>query len=156
MGVNAKESLQLKQQALSNYMFYLAFENTNERGYVTEKVFDALIAGVVPVYLGSSVDCKLLMPHPKAAIYFDDFKSVAALSEYLAYLTRNGTAYEEHRAWRHVFNQQTQSALFQKSWPCRLCEWVVEHTKNEQKILTRSVVQGGDGKSVAPKCPSMK
>ena len=29
----------------SRYRFYLAFENTNEEGYVTEKVYDALDAG---------------------------------------------------------------------------------------------------------------
>ena len=49
VGRTAKESLELKRDAISHYMFYLAFENTYERGYVTEKVFDALIAGVVPV-----------------------------------------------------------------------------------------------------------
>ena len=49
VGGTAQESLQLKREAIAHYMFYFAFENTYERGYVTEKVFDALIAGVVPV-----------------------------------------------------------------------------------------------------------
>ncbi len=35
----------------NRYLFYFAFENTIEPGYVTEKVFDALNAGVVPVYV---------------------------------------------------------------------------------------------------------
>ena len=52
VGRTAKESLEMKREAISQYMFYLAFENTYERGYVTEKVFDALIAGVVPVSMG--------------------------------------------------------------------------------------------------------
>jgi len=34
-----------KVEALSHYLFYLAFENTVEEGYVTEKVFDGLSAG---------------------------------------------------------------------------------------------------------------
>ena len=34
-----------KGEALRRYRFYLAFENTNEEGYVTEKVYDALDAG---------------------------------------------------------------------------------------------------------------
>ena len=38
---------------MRRYKFYLAFENTNEPGYVTEKVYDALDAGVIPVYLGA-------------------------------------------------------------------------------------------------------
>lgn len=39
--------------ALRRYQFYLAFENTCEQGYVTEKVYNALDAGIVPVYLGA-------------------------------------------------------------------------------------------------------
>ena len=38
-----------KGEALRRYRFYLAFENTNEQGYVTEKVYDALDAGMYPV-----------------------------------------------------------------------------------------------------------
>jgi Glycosyltransferase family 10 (fucosyltransferase) C-term len=38
-------NLQLKRKTISNYLFHLAFENTYEAGYVTEKVFDALYAG---------------------------------------------------------------------------------------------------------------
>jgi glycoprotein 3-alpha-L-fucosyltransferase len=45
----ALEVLQAKRKAIAHYQFYLAFENSYERGYVTEKVFDALIAGIVPV-----------------------------------------------------------------------------------------------------------
>lgn len=56
VGRTAKETLEMKREAISQYMFYLAFENTYERGYVTEKVFDALIAGVVPVRWSSCVN----------------------------------------------------------------------------------------------------
>lgn len=51
---NDEENLRLKRETIGKYMFYLAFENTIESGYVTEKVFDALIAGTVPIYLGSA------------------------------------------------------------------------------------------------------
>ena len=132
-GRSEQQNLLYKQQAISHYMFYLAFENTYERGYVTEKVFDALIAGVVPVYLGPSIDCQPLLPHPNAAIFFDDFDhSVPRLAAFLQYLSQNETAYEEHRVWRHTFDtaappsapaSQSSSELFAKSWPCRICEW---------------------------------
>eukprot|EP01035_Chromulina_nebulosa_P021540 gene21540-27890_t len=46
------KDLIVKRKAISNYMFYFAFENRVEDGYVTEKIFDGLIAGTVPVYLG--------------------------------------------------------------------------------------------------------
>jgi Glycosyltransferase family 10 (fucosyltransferase) C-term len=123
-GKTALDTLLMKQRAISNYMFYLAFENTIEPGYVTEKVMDALIAGVVPVYLGSSEDCKKLLPHPKAAIFLDDFRGDAKrLGAYLQRLAANETAYEEHRAWRRTFDPVKQSPLLLKSWPCSVCEW---------------------------------
>ena len=77
-------------------MFYLAFENSIEPGYVTEKVFDALIAGTVPVYLGSAEDCKKLMPHPKAAIFMEDYKNnVWELADYLNYLQKNEVSFDQ-------------------------------------------------------------
>ena len=125
-GSTAQETLFFKQKAISHYLFYLAFENTKEPGYVTEKVMDALIAGVVPVYLGDTDTCRKLLPHPKAAIFLDDFSSVSKLSDYLLYLTRNATAYDEHRAWRNGFNGGNQSSLFSMSWPCAVCHWALK------------------------------
>ena len=45
---NSRDSnyrLLLKRQLIARYMFYLAFENSLEPGYVTEKPWDAHIAG---------------------------------------------------------------------------------------------------------------
>jgi hypothetical protein len=42
-----------KQKVIGKFLFNLAFENSLESGYVTEKPFDALMAGTVPVYLGN-------------------------------------------------------------------------------------------------------
>ena len=141
-GSTAQETLLLKQKAISHYLFYLAFENTKEPGYVTEKVMDALIAGVVPVYLGDTDTCRKLLPHPKAAIFLDDFSSVSKLADYLLYLTRNATAYEEHRAWRSDFNGDNQSSLFSMSWPCAVCHWALKTKKikesNEKELSTRN------------------
>jgi len=146
-GKTAADSLQLKQQALSRYLFHLAFENTIEPGYVTEKVFDALIAGVVPVYFGSTKDCKVLLPSQKAAIFLSDFNyDMNALGKYLTYLSNNETAYEEHREWRKYFNATSIVAsasasssasvasviptILAKSWPCRICEWAIEKVES--------------------------
>jgi Glycosyltransferase family 10 (fucosyltransferase) C-term len=130
MGSSAQETLILKQQAISKYLFYLAFENSKEPGYVTEKVMDGLVAGTVPVYMGDTATCKKLLPHPKAAIFVDDFKSTSQLGEYLVYLSGNETAYEEHRAWRKDFKFEklvSQSA----KWACDVCNWAL---RKEQEL----------------------
>ena len=42
-----------KYETLSNYQFSLCFENMAMEGYVTEKIFDCLYAGTIPLYLGA-------------------------------------------------------------------------------------------------------
>jgi len=42
-----------KYEVLKNYEFCLCFENMSMNGYVTEKLFDCLYAGVIPLYIGA-------------------------------------------------------------------------------------------------------
>lgn len=42
-----------KLATIRNYKFALCFENGSYPGYVTEKIIDCLVAGVIPVYLGA-------------------------------------------------------------------------------------------------------
>ena len=42
---DSRYSLTIKRNLIARYMFYLAFENSLEPGYVTEKPWDAHIAG---------------------------------------------------------------------------------------------------------------
>ncbi|NJL83920.1 MAG: hypothetical protein HC890_15080 [Chloroflexaceae bacterium] len=42
-----------KIEVIRNYRFLLCFENSRDDGYVTEKIFSALFAGVVPIYFGA-------------------------------------------------------------------------------------------------------
>lgn len=40
---------------IKQYKFCFAYENmTGQRGYITEKIFDSMIAGCVPIYLGAT------------------------------------------------------------------------------------------------------
>jgi len=64
-------SLDSKMDILSQYRFSLCFENMPMRGYVTEKIFDCLYAGTVPVYLGAQ-DISDLIP-PEVYVNMRDF-----------------------------------------------------------------------------------
>lgn len=138
LNVSDKANYQRKLTAISRYMFHIASENTIEPGYVTEKIFHALIAGTVPVYLGAARDCKELLPHPKAAVFVDDFDNNATeLGMYLNFLISNKTAYEEHRVWRYGFSEErhiSRTPMLSSSWPCRVCQWAA----NESNHASRS------------------
>lgn len=42
-----------KQMVMSNYRFAICYENISYPGYVTEKIIDCFVAGVIPIYLGA-------------------------------------------------------------------------------------------------------
>ena len=48
-----KGKCESKFEVLQNYEFCLCFENMRMEGYITEKIFDCLYAGTIPLYLGA-------------------------------------------------------------------------------------------------------
>jgi hypothetical protein len=126
----------VKKNALSKYLFHLAFENDVEAWHITEKAYHAFHAGTVPVYLGPADDFRLLLPHPKAVIFVADFDyNATALAAHLTMLSHNETAYEEHRHWRTTFTRQRyvvgKPDLVTRSWHCRVCEWATHAQPNQ-------------------------
>lgn len=67
---------------LRNYKFVLCFENSVFPGYVTEKFFDALFAGTVPVYLGAP-NVERYIP-AETFVDFRKFKNIPALHQFLS------------------------------------------------------------------------
>jgi hypothetical protein len=70
-----------KQLVMSNYRFAICFENISYPGYVTEKIIDCFVAGVIPVYLGAP-DIADFIP---SNLFIDasKFKSPQLLREHL-------------------------------------------------------------------------
>lgn len=65
-----------KYEVLSQYSFALCFENMAMKGYVTEKIFDCLYAGTIPLYLGAK-DISDLIPEDA----YIDCRKFASLEE---------------------------------------------------------------------------
>jgi glycosyltransferase involved in cell wall biosynthesis len=80
---------------LKNYTFVLIVENTNADGYVSEKIYDAWIAGCIPLYYGNNND---LVGIPED-MYVDlkQFATSADLQKFLNKLTlKKITAMRKH------------------------------------------------------------
>jgi glycosyltransferase involved in cell wall biosynthesis len=90
---------QTKLKTIANYKFTLAFENATDEDYVTEKFFQPLEVGSVPVYLGAP-NIDQFAPGDRCFINTADFPSPKALAEYLLMLNENDAAYEEYFAWK--------------------------------------------------------
>lgn len=76
-----------KDSFLKNHRFNIAFENSAYPGYTTEKIYDAFIAGCIPIYWGDPLVDRYF--NPKSFINYSDFKTEADLIEYLIYLDKN-------------------------------------------------------------------
>ncbi|XP_056297325.1 alpha-(1,3)-fucosyltransferase 4-like [Pseudoliparis swirei] len=82
------------------YQFYLALENSQHTDYITEKLWNAVQAGAVPVVLGPSRQNYERFLPPEAFIHVDDFSTVRGLARYLLMLRRNPARMRRHLDWR--------------------------------------------------------
>jgi hypothetical protein len=88
-----------KLAVVSRYKFTLALENSICRDYVTEKFFDPLIAGSVPVYLGApNVD--EFAPGDNCYIDASRFENPRALAAFLLALAKDEAAYARYLEWK--------------------------------------------------------
>ena len=70
-----------KLKTLANYRFCLAYENCHSYGYISEKLTDCFMVGVVPVYLGAH-NVRDHIP-PECFVDVNDFHTYEELYEYL-------------------------------------------------------------------------
>jgi len=90
--------------------FKLVAENVQESWYVTEKVWDALGEGTIPVYWGPK-EVKLFVP-PDSIVFAGDFDSEDALVEHL--LSFSDADFE--RAWAWKSRPVTEWGGYNKAW----------------------------------------
>lgn len=77
-----------KIQTLSEYKFAITFDSyTKQRGYISEKIFDAFFAGTIPVYMGA--DNVLDYIPEQCFIDARDFKSYDELYDYLSSMSES-------------------------------------------------------------------
>ena len=91
-----------KRDAIRKYKFCATMENSLTYDYVSEKMWDGLAAGCLPIYYGAP-NIQEHLPAPNAVI---DYRALGGTPEALAAevkrLMTNKTAYEAAMAWRHA------------------------------------------------------
>jgi GR25 family glycosyltransferase involved in LPS biosynthesis len=82
-----------KVEFLRKYKFTIACENSSTPGYLTEKLFEAKIAGTIPIYWGDTTATKQF--NPKSFLCYHDFTSHAAFLEEIKRLDQDDEAWLE-------------------------------------------------------------
>ena len=136
-----------KVEVIRNYKIHLAFENGASPNFVTDKIYQAFEAGVLPVWMGTRDVAKAV---PKGS-YIDvaDFDSPKNLALYLAKVLANDTLYRSYFEWKYkAFDNEFEDrfrVLWSEPLHCRLCRYVDAYKNNlewdqyRQKALTSQV-----------------
>jgi hypothetical protein len=106
-------------------MFYLVFENSKCRQYLTEKIFfNAYSKGAIPIILGPPVeDCEKLLP-PNSFLHVDNYKTVEDLATDIKRISKSNETLLSYHQWRNNFEVANEHGYFNsRSFHfCRVCE----------------------------------
>ncbi|KAL9415154.1 hypothetical protein AB3S75_043432 [Citrus x aurantiifolia] len=125
-----------KVETLKRYKFSLAFENSNEEDYVTEKFFQSLVAGSVPVVVGAP-NIQDFAPSLKSILHIRGVEDVKSVAKTMKYLAENPEAYNQSLSWKYEGPSDSFKALVDMAAvhsSCRLCIYLA--TKIQEKEET--------------------
>ena len=127
-----------KKSLASNYLFTVAFENTLQYDYITEKLWQPLAAGSVPLYYGAP-NIEEWLPCRNCIIDLRQFSSAKLAAEFVKNVANNATKYAEYHQWRHekvperfekIVNYFNRSKLY--SLDSMIC--AMAHSESPQKM----------------------
>lgn len=122
---------QTKLDILSNYKFTIAFENAIAKDYVTEKFYDPLIAGSIPIYLGAT-NIGDFAPGDQCYINVNDWDSPESLAQYIMSVSDDCDLYESYFSWKAKNFKPSFLNLIEKNKEhafVRMCRKIQEITK---------------------------
>ena len=134
----------------SGYLFTIAIENSLEYDYVTEKLWQPLAAGSVPLYLGApNIDEWLPCTNLSCIVHLRDFSSPRHAAQFILDLVRHRKDYLSYHKWRrdeklpvrfmnmvNYFHQANQHSI-----DCLLCDMV---HRNDHGALRRRLLAAND------------
>ena len=110
---------------LQKYKFYLAFENTLNGEYITEKLWRTLSIGLVPIVYGALETYRTILPNG-SYIDVEDFSSPQELAKYIFKVNSNDTLYRSFFSWKYRYIcYQTSIRTHQSA----LCDFLISAGK---------------------------
>ncbi|KAK3123650.1 hypothetical protein QOZ80_8AG0634130 [Eleusine coracana subsp. coracana] len=112
-----------KVEALKRYKFSLAFENSNEEDYVTEKFFQSLVAGSIPVVVGAP-NIQEFSPGEGAILHIKELDDVASVASTMKNIASNPDMFNQSVRWKYDGPSDSFKALIDMAAvhsSCRLC-----------------------------------
>ncbi|ELT99292.1 hypothetical protein CAPTEDRAFT_36020, partial [Capitella teleta] len=96
---NRAENQSACLEEVKKHIFYLSFENALCTGYVTEKFWNALVWGMIPVVMADRASIEQVAP-PGSYIHVEDFDSPEELARHLRNVSQDQALYQSYFKWR--------------------------------------------------------
>lgn len=109
-----------------DYLFYLSFENSLCKDYITEKTFHVMSRTIIPV-IYSAADVSQLLP-PKSYINVEDYETVEDLTDYLVFLAGNREEYLKFFWWKEFY------VIKELHYACYLCKRLNEMGEGKKEV----------------------
>jgi len=104
--------------AWQQYRFYLAFENSRCKNYITEKFFRSLLLGMIPIALGAPREDYEAVAERGSFLHVEDFASPQELALQIERLMDDDSAAMALHDWRRRWDVGQVEA---KRMPCLFC-----------------------------------
>ena len=104
------------QELAKDYKFYLSLENSLCTEYVTEKFFNALRYGILPITNAKDV-AKIAPPH--SYLHINDFNSPEDLMKCLQNLSQNEELYNSYFWWNEFYTVKIDNEIKPQ---CKFCD----------------------------------
>ena len=132
-----KGTVKNKSETYSKYKFSICYENSyGELGYITEKLFDSISAGCVPVYYGPK-NINKYIPH-KCFIDFREFSnSYKKLEKYL--IEMDVDEYSDYQYNIRTFMESSYYKRFTENEFVNTLEKVFTEVMNKNNVINKSI-----------------
>ncbi|XP_062410466.1 alpha-(1,3)-fucosyltransferase 7-like [Sardina pilchardus] len=121
-GVNKHLDRKALLPTISHCYFYLAFENSIFKDYITEKLwYNGLMGGAVPVVLGPPREQYELVAPKDSFIHVDDFPSLKELGKFLKKLAKDKERYASFFNWKLKYRSTANQYVDWRERFCKIC-----------------------------------
>eukprot|EP01080_Neovahlkampfia_damariscottae_P005498 gene5498-9315_t len=129
---------------IQHYKFYLAFENFAKQDFVSEKFFESLMMGTIPVFVGTESISKFA-PSEKSFLYIKDLNDTNRIASEMIRLSNDTVEYEKFLEWKKKGVSDEFKATVHDSTVnpfCKLCYKIADpyfkiQNPNEPAVFVR-------------------